>query len=623
MRDLSKSTLALLAFISCAQSTPIGLESLTDSLLGSSFGVPGNQSFDYVIIGGGTAGLTLANRLTENPAFSVAVIEAGGFYEIDNGNVSQIPLNAPIGTDKTTSNYNPLVDWGFVTTPQKGADNAIIHYARGKCLGGSSARNYMAYQRGSKKSYNQWADLVGDSSYQWDSFLPYFKKSLDFSPPDLSKRAANATAEYDLASFGKGGGPLSVTFSNYAQAFASWVQKGLTEIGVKPIKGFTSGTLFGSSYVLETINAKNQERESSETAFLQPALKRRNLIVFQHSLAKKILFDENRSATGVSVDTAGKKYVLSAKKEVILSAGAFQSPQLLMVSGVGPAATLQKHGIPVLADRPGVGQNMWDHIYMGPAYRTNVITSSSLASPQYANQANSDFDNKQAGILTNAGGDLFAWEKLPSSSRKTLSKSTLDSLARFPSDWPEVEYLSVGGYLGDNWNYALSTPTDGFNYGTVVAALVAPLSRGTVTISSADTADPPVIDPRWLTHPADQQVAVAAFNRVRALFATKAMAPVLIGPEYYPGLKGTQTDDQLLAQVRRSFQTVWHASCTCRMGKKNDPNAVVDPSAKVIGVRRLRVVDASSFALLPPGHPVSTIYALAEKIADLIKQSQK
>lgn len=119
MRDVSKSTLALLAFVSYAQSTPIGLEGLTDSLLGSSFGVPGNQSFDYVIVGGGTAGLTLANRLTENPAFSVAVIEAGGFYEIDNGNVSQIPLNAPIGTDKTTSNYNPLVDWGFVTTPQK------------------------------------------------------------------------------------------------------------------------------------------------------------------------------------------------------------------------------------------------------------------------------------------------------------------------------------------------------------------------------------------------------------------------------------------------------------------------------------------------------------------------
>lgn len=197
----------------------------------------------------------------------------------------------------------------------------------------------MAYQRGSKKSYDMWADLVGDSSYKWDSFLPYFKKSLQFTPPDRNKRAANATPEYDLDSFGNGGGPISVTFSNYAQALASWVQKGLAEIGIKPIKGFTSGELFGSSYVLETIRAKTQIRESSETGFLQPALKRGNLIVFQQSLAKKI--------------------ILSAKKEVIISAGAFQSPQLLMVSGVGPAATLQKYGIPVVADRAGVGQNMW------------------------------------------------------------------------------------------------------------------------------------------------------------------------------------------------------------------------------------------------------------------------
>lgn len=283
-----------------------------------------------------------------------------------------------------------------------------------------------------------------------------------------------------------------------------------------------------------------------------------------------------------------------------------------------------------------------DHIYMGPSYRTNVITSSSLQNPQYANQANSDFDNRQAGMLTNAGGDLFgrvhflkpekrtfpkltpvAWEKLPSSSRKALSKSTLASLARFPSDWPEVEYLSVGGYLGDNWNYALTTPTDGFNYATVVAALVAPLSRGTVTISSADAADPPVIDPGWLTDPADQQVAVAAYKRVRALFATKAMAPVLIGPEFYPGLKRTRTDAELLAQVRQSFQTVWHASCTCRMGRKDDPTAVVDPTATVIGVHRLRVVDASAFALLPPGHPVSTICKLlhlqSPKPADFLR----
>lgn len=216
----------------------------------------------------------------------------------------------------------------------------------------------MAYQRGSKKSYDMWAEEVGDSSYKWDSLLPYFKKSLDFSPPDRSKRADNATAEYDRESIGNGG-PVSVTFSNYAQAFASWVQKGMAEIGIKPIKGFTSGELFGSSYVLETIQAKTQIRESSETGFLQPALKRGNLFVFPQSLAKKIVFDDKKTATGVVVNTEGKQYTLSAKKEVIVSSGAFQSPQLLMVSGVGPAETLQKYGIPVVADRAGVGQNMW------------------------------------------------------------------------------------------------------------------------------------------------------------------------------------------------------------------------------------------------------------------------
>lgn len=217
----------------------------------------------------------------------------------------------------------------------------------------------MAYQRGSKKSYQMWADLVGDESYRWEAFLPYFKKSLHFSPPDASKRAANATAEYDQASLGNGNGPLSVTFSNYAQAIASWVQKGLNEIGVKPIKGFTSGDLLGSSYVMQAIQAKTQTRESSETAFLQPALKRGNLIVFQQSLAKKVVFDDKKAAIGVLVDTNGKEYTLFAKNEVILSAGVFRSPQLLMVSGVGPSETLQTHGITVIANRPGVGQNMW------------------------------------------------------------------------------------------------------------------------------------------------------------------------------------------------------------------------------------------------------------------------
>ena len=204
-----------------------------------------------------------------------------------------------------------------------------------------------------------WADQVGDQDYNWNKFLPYFEKSLNFTPPDMSKRAANATPDYDTATLGQGNGPLSATFTNYAQAFSSWVQNGLKEIGIHPRNGFTSGKLIGSAYVLNTIEPTLQTRESSETAFLQPALANPNLIIYTQTLAKRIIFDSNKVANAVEVDTSGEVYNLHARKEVIVSAGTFQSPQLLMVSGIGPQGTLSQHNIPVIADRPGVGQNMW------------------------------------------------------------------------------------------------------------------------------------------------------------------------------------------------------------------------------------------------------------------------
>ncbi|KAL5349091.1 hypothetical protein ACLOAV_005379 [Pseudogymnoascus australis] len=593
-------------------STPVSNSQHTNSkaptrLLGSSFGVPGPQTFDYIIVGGGTAGLALASRLSENPKWTVAVVEAGGFYETDNGNMSQVPLFASAGSDKSAANYNPLVDWGFITEPQVGANNASVHYARGKCLGGSSARNYMAYQRGTVESFDLWATLVGDQSYSWRSFLPYLQKSVHYTPPPAGKRAANATASVDLKTIGPNKGPVSLTFSNYAMAISSYVQKGFAEIGILPTNGFASGTLKGSSYVLETIDESTQTRESSETAFLAPALSRDNLIVFAHTLAKKVVFDTKKRATGVSVETGGKVYTLSARNEVVLSAGAFQSPQLLMVSGVGPKATLEEFNIPVVKSLPGVGQNMWDHVYFGPSYKVNVITGSSLSNPAFANKAVTDLLTKQSGILTNSGGDFFAWEKLPSASRAALPDSDRKALASFPADWPEIEYLTVGGYMGDNVDYT-TNPVDGSNYAAVVAALVAPLSRGTVSICSNDTSDAPLIDPRWLTHPTDRAVAIAAQKRLRELFATKAMKNVIVGERAFPAAtKGNETDAQLLAEVKAGFNTVWHAACTCKMGKKEDEMAVVDGRARVFGVKGLRVVDASSFALLPPGHPVSAI----------------
>jgi choline dehydrogenase len=388
----------------------------------------------------------------------------------------------------------------------------------------------MGYLRGTKGSYQQWANMVGDNSYTYDNWLPYFEKSLNFTPPDMSKRALNATPQYDSGSLGRGG-PLSITFPNYAQAMSSWVQKGMQEVGIAVSNGITSGVLMGSSYVIATLQG-DQKRESSETAFLTPASSCSNLKIYTNTMAKKVVFS-GKTAKGVLASTGSQRYTLSAKREVILTAGAFQSPQLLMVSGVGPASILSKYNIPVIANRPGVGQNLQDHVLMGPSYRVNVITASAMADPAFAAQAANLFNTQQSGILTSPVGDFGGWEKLPPYLRSNLSSATRSVLNSLPSDWPEIEFLSMGGFLGYQENG--SQPTDGYNYATVAIALEAPQSRGSVSISSADTSDAPVIDPGWLTSPIDQEVALAGYKRVREIFATKAIAPALIGQEAFPG----------------------------------------------------------------------------------------
>lgn len=464
----------------------------------------------------------------------------------------------------------------------------------------------MAYQRGTKASYQLWADLVDDQSYIFENFLPYFEKSLHFTPANIELRGANATVEYDPTVLGNGEGPLSVTYPHYAQAFATWARGAFVEIGIEATNGFQSGELLGQSYGLYTINATTMHRESSETSFLRRALAYPNFLVFQHTMANKILFDDSKKAIAVLTDTQGYAFTLSARKEIILSAGAFQSPQLLMVSGVGPAATLQEYGIPIIADRPGVGQNMQDHVIYAPSYRVNVITQSALLDASFEAQANKEYNERAAGIYANPTSDVLAWEKIPEPLRSTLSNDTISILAEYPTDWPEVEYLSMGGYFGYQRNYIRDNPSDGYNYASLAISLCTPRSRGNISISSSSASVQPVINPNWLTHPADIEIAIAAFKRAREFFNTSAIEPILIGPEYFPGTD-VSTDAEIEAHIRKSFDTIFHASCTCAMGKVDDEQAVIDSRARVIGVQALRVVDASSLPLLPPGHPQSTI----------------
>ncbi|KAF2997155.1 hypothetical protein E8E13_005383 [Curvularia kusanoi] len=576
-----------------------------------------NAEYDYVIVGGGTAGLTLANRLSEDSDIRVAVVEAGTFYQISNPGLSSTPAGDVIWAGSSPSDQNPLVDWNFITTPQAGANNRRIKYTRG-----NSARNFMIYQRGDRGSYQNWADQVGDDSYTFENLLPYFKKSVKFTPPNTRLRAANASAEYRADAFDASGGPLDVSYANYAGPFSSYMEGGMNSIGIPTREDFNSGDLLGSQYCSSTIKPSTQTRASSQATFLEAAKNRPNLKVYTLTQAKKILFDSNKRATGVQIPGLfGSTSTLTAKREVILSAGAFQSPQLLMISGVGPAEQLGKFNIPVVADRRGVGQNMQDHIFFGPSYRYKVETFTKLSNDLLYVGAQFAFDYSimKRGPLTNPVCDYLAWEKAP---RNLLTPAATAVLDQYPASWPDIEYLSAPGYIGDFSNLLTTQPKDGYQYASILGALVAPLSRGTVTLESASVDQLPSIDPGWLTDPTDQSVAIAVYKRIRQAFATDAMKRGLADTtEYFPG-PSVQTDAQTLETIRKTLMTVWHASCTCRMGRADDPDAVVDSKARVIGVTGLRVVDASSFALLPPGHPQSTVYALAEKIADDIKNSR-
>ncbi|RDW65983.1 alcohol oxidase-3 [Coleophoma cylindrospora] len=616
------SFLSLVAALSALQTAHAATSRGGQTILFSNhFGIPGeNATYDYVIIGGGTAGLALATRLAENEALSVAVIEAGDFYEKDHGNRSVVPAYGFMYGGATTAasvHSAPLVDWAFLTTPQPALGNTTYHVPRGRCLGGSSARNFMVYHRGTTGSYGQWADMVGDDSYKFSNLLCYFKKSAKYTKPDTQIRAANATVPNpNSTAFSSSGGPLQVSHAHFALPFSSFALSAFEEVGIPEVEDLNSGDLLGAQYSTTTTNPEDQTRSSSESSYLQAAFvsRRTNLQIYPQTMAKQILFDQNKTATGVRVVSHGAEYILSAKREVVLSGGAYSSPQILMVSGVGPKDTLAKYNIPVVANRPGVGQNLWDHMLFAVIHEVDVATQSQLSDPTYKTQAEQEYIHNGTGILTNMGADFLAFEKLPKENRANLTTSSQKALTSFAADWPEVEYIM------SSFTFAGGAP--GKNYAEIFAALVAPLSRGSVTIQSNDTAIQPVIDPGWFSNPADLDVAVQAFHRTRALWATKALSGVKIGAELVPG-PSVQTDAEIAAYILGFGSSVYHPACTCKMGKRDDPMAVVDSKAKVIGVHGLRVVDASAFPLLPPGHPQSTIYALAEKIAAEILRDLK
>ncbi|KAL9059121.1 MAG: hypothetical protein Q9162_001339 [Coniocarpon cinnabarinum] len=539
--------------------------------LGSHFGYPGNATFDYVIVGGGTAGLAMANRLSANGS-TVAVVEAGSFYELDNGNRTAVPARSLAGTGNNPAPYsvNPKIDWMQRTEPQPALNGLEALYPSGKTLGGSSARNYEVYQRGTVESYQMWADAVDDQSYTFDNLLPFFKKSVTAHPPETAALPNNLSVGFNASSFGPNGGngPVQVSYPAWTNAFESWAGPALNEIGVPTIEDLESGHLLGFAYPRSTQDPATQERSSAESAYLRHAMVNPDslgLVVFTNSYGRRILFDDTKCAIGVIVSTFGQEYTLAASKEVIVSAGAIRSPQLLMVSGIGPRATLESLDIPVISDRPAVGQNMWDHVLFGPSWRVNLITHSILHYDEdFTAQAVDEYNNNRTGMMTSLGGGLLGWEKIPAHLRQNLRPETVQALdTQFPADWPEVEFLVEDAWIGYQTDTLLGAPPSTNNYVSLALAIITTFSRGNVTINSTNTEVNPVVSPNWLLDERDMDMAIQLYRRAREFFNATSLQPILLGEEAFPGMN-VSTDAEIEALIRQSASTVHHAACTSK-----------------------------------------------------------
>lgn len=586
-----------------------------------------NTTYDYIVVGAGTAGMTLGARLSENPNIRVAVVEAGFDYAVSpvNKPLVETPGADTIGCGGEQSDaLNNGVDWLFNTTPQSGANNRKVRYARGKTIGGSSARNFMIYQRGSKGSIDQWAELTGDPEWSFEKRFGDYQKSVSFTPPKHELRQEQPPAQYDAQAYTQSKGPVQISYPNMAQAFSKYMQLSLNEKGIPTRKDFNLGVLDGVQYAATTIDPNDSHRSTSR-AFFDAARSRKNLVVYTTATVKRVLFDKSSTprAQGIEFQYAIGSQIkqLFAKKEVIISAGAFQSPQLLMISGIGPKDQLTANKIPIIVENPNVGQGMEDHVFFGPSYPVQSIETLTRLSahPAYLTAQFLNFTMRQQGPMTNNVADMIAFERIDNAK---LSQMDASVLSKYPADWPHIEYLSAPGLVGNFGNLlaanAQAAFTTGKEFVTILGALVAPRSRGNIKISSRDASVPPLIDPGWLTDPVDQKVAIEVFKKIRVFFSAQAMKPILDGEEYLPG-PSVKTDAQILDWIRKNMMTVWHAACTCAMRTK-EKGGVLDSHFKVYGTQSLRVVDASSFPSLPPGHPQSTVYMIAERAATLIQQ---
>ena len=526
----------------------------------------GADQFDYVIVGAGSSGCVLANRLSADPKNKVLLLEAG--------NPDTNPwIHVPVGYFKTM--HNPKFDWCYKTDPDPGIDNRSLQWPRGKVLGGSSSINGLLYVRGQREDYDRWAEL-GNRNWDYNSVLKYFKKSED---------QARGADEYHGV-----GGPLKVSDLRLRRPIADHFIAGAAECQIPLNDDYNGEKQEGISYFQQT--AHRGYRWSTAKAFLRPARKRKNLTVITNAQTLRVLLN-NREAQGVEYDHRGTVRQAIAGKEVILSAGAIGSPQLLQCSGIGDGQHLQSLGIEVAHDLPCVGKNLQDHLQVRAVYKTSEQTLN--------DELNSLLKRIKVGIQY----ALFRTGAL------TLAASQVTIFTRSS---PDVDRPDIQFHMQP---LSADKPGEGvhdFSAFTASVCQLRPESRGEINITSKDAREYPSIQPNYLSTELDLRTAVNGLKVARKITSAPSMAPHIID-EYVPGYK-FETDEQLAEAVRKYSQTIYHPVGTCKMG--NDATAVVDDELKVRGIGKLRVVDASIMPEIVSGNTNAPAIMIAEKACDMI-----